>query len=41
MKTIRVRTTQTTPMQPGLDSLNVSAAAAIILFEKVRQERVG
>ncbi|MFH1841051.1 MAG: RNA methyltransferase [Candidatus Shapirobacteria bacterium] len=28
------------PMQPGLDSLNVSASAAIVLFEKVRQEKI-
>jgi 23S rRNA (guanosine2251-2'-O)-methyltransferase len=26
------------PMRPGIDSLNVSASAAIILYEKVRQE---
>lgn len=26
------------PMRPGIDSLNVSASASIILYEKVRQE---
>ncbi len=27
------------PMQPGIDSLNVGTSAAIILYEKVRQEK--
>jgi 23S rRNA (guanosine2251-2'-O)-methyltransferase len=26
------------PMQPGIDSLNVSSSASVILYEKVRQE---
>jgi 23S rRNA (guanosine2251-2'-O)-methyltransferase len=28
------------PMRPGIDSLNVSVSAAIILYEKVRQESI-
>jgi 23S rRNA (guanosine2251-2'-O)-methyltransferase len=28
------------PMRPGIDSLNVSASAAIVLYEKVRQESI-
>jgi TrmH family RNA methyltransferase len=30
----------TIPMQPGIESLNVGAAAAICLYERVRQSRV-
>jgi 23S rRNA (guanosine2251-2'-O)-methyltransferase len=29
------------PVSPGVDSLNVSAAAAVILFEALRQKRTG
>jgi 23S rRNA (guanosine2251-2'-O)-methyltransferase len=28
------------PMRPGIDSLNVAASAAIVLYEKVRQESI-
>ena len=29
------------PMQEGLDSLNVAAAGAVIMFEKIRQDKMG
>lgn len=34
----RVNTKLSLPMQAGIDSLNVGASAAVILYEKVRQE---
>mgnify|MGYP003351169137 CR=1 FL=1 len=31
----------TIPQQPGIESMNVAASAAVCLFEQVRQRRVG
>jgi TrmH family RNA methyltransferase len=31
----------TIPQQPGIESMNVAASAAVCLFEQVRQQRLG
>lgn len=36
----RCNTKLSLPMQEGIDSLNVGASAAVILYEKVRQEKI-